>query len=218
MLCGFSDVDALVNAVHAMTGLVTYSGPLHIFFGQKKDFGYTKEHFIKATKDDRPFKLEANKYWSDDDWASDQENRNLLPNVGLQVVQYGTATRRIVGGNLCTLNLLQGTQYMPDLNDVVLFLEEAKFSNPSQVDRDLQSLVQQKGFKANGFVMGRFQPGTMTDKQLLEILRSKKELNNIPIITNANFGHTNPKGTIPVGDTAHIEASNQHAEIIFLEH
>ena len=29
ILCGFSDITALANAIYAKTGLVTYSGPIH---------------------------------------------------------------------------------------------------------------------------------------------------------------------------------------------
>jgi muramoyltetrapeptide carboxypeptidase len=107
---------------------------------------------------------------------------------------------------------------MPDLDEVILFLEEAKFSNPHQVDRDLQALLQQRGIKIKGLVMGRFQPDTMGQDQIEQILRSKKELRNIPVITGADFGHTDPKGTIPVGGTAKITASGDQAKIEFLEH
>ena len=39
------------------------------------------------------------------------------------VIQEGVREGEIVGGNLCTLNLLQGTPYMPDLKDKVQFIE-----------------------------------------------------------------------------------------------
>jgi len=218
MFCGFSDVDALNNAIQAKTGLITYSGPHHIFFGQERDFEYTKKHFEKAVMGSSPFKLEPSKQWSDDDWTTEQQKRNFIPNEGLVVIQDGSAEGKVVGGNLCTLNLLQGTEYMPQLDDVILFLEEAKFSLLGQIDRDLQSLVQSKGFKPKGLVFGRFQPNTISISELFEILRTKKEFKNIPIIANADFGHTDPKGTIPLGGTAKIVASKDGSLIEFIEH
>ncbi len=218
VLCGFSDLDALVAAVQAQTGLVTYSGPHHIFFGQKQAFDYTRDHFEKATMSNDPFALEPSSHWSDDDWVTNQDQRNLIENPGLKIIQDGTATGKVVGCNLNTLTLLQGTPYMPDLDEVILFIEEAKFSNPFQFDRDLQSLLQQKGLKAKGLVIGRFQPGAMTDEQLLGILQSKQELKNIPIITGADFGHTDPKGTIPIGGIAKISATQTDVVIEFIEH
>ena len=38
---------------------------------------------------------------------------------------------QLYGGNLCTLNLLQGTAYMPDLSNCILFLEDDELVNPA---------------------------------------------------------------------------------------
>ncbi|MCX6816540.1 MAG: LD-carboxypeptidase [Candidatus Beckwithbacteria bacterium] len=218
VFCGFSDIDALNNAIFSQTGLVTYSGPHFIFFGQKYHFDYTKEHFQKAVMDNQPFLLEQSSHWSDDKWSVNQEDRHLIKNQGLLVIHEGTAEGTVISSNLCTLNLLQGTEYFPKMDEAILFIEEAKFSNPSQFDRNLQSLVQQKGFKIRGLVLGRFQPNTMTEEQLVYILRSKRELKNIPIIANADFGHTDPKATIPIGGTVRILASAMETFIEFTEH
>ena len=45
LLCGFSDITALATAIHAKTGLVTYSGPHFSTFAMKRGIGYTLEHF-----------------------------------------------------------------------------------------------------------------------------------------------------------------------------
>lgn len=51
IICGFSDNTALINAIYAKTGLITYSGPQFFSFGMKYGFEYTmkyfKEMFIK---------------------------------------------------------------------------------------------------------------------------------------------------------------------------
>lgn len=218
VFCGFSDIDALNNAIFSKTGLVTYSGPHFIFFGQKYHFEYTKEHFKKAAMSNEPFFLDPSSHWSDDEWYINQEGRHLIENKGPLVVHEGEAEGVVVCSNLCTLNLLQGTEYMPPLTDVVLFIEEAKFSNPSQFDRNLQSLVQQKEFRILGLVIGRFQQGAMTVDQLNYILQSKRELQGIPIIANADFGHTDPKATIPVGGMIKIQASLANTFVHFTEH
>ena len=43
IFCGFSDITALSNAIHAKTGVVTYSGPHFSSFGMLKGFEYTLE-------------------------------------------------------------------------------------------------------------------------------------------------------------------------------
>jgi len=66
--------------------------------------------------------------------------------------------------------------------------------------------------------LGRFQQGAMTEDQLTHILQSKKELQNIPIIANADFGHTDPKATIPIGGMLRMQTSQETTLIEFTEH
>jgi muramoyltetrapeptide carboxypeptidase LdcA involved in peptidoglycan recycling len=49
------------------------------------------------------------------------------------------------------------------------------------------------------------------------IVKTKKELNNIPIIANADFGHTTPIFTFPIGGKVKIEATLNSATIEILE-
>jgi muramoyltetrapeptide carboxypeptidase len=218
VFCGYSDIDALNNAIAAKTGLVTYSGPVFSSFGQKHHFEYTKKYFQKALMDNAPFEIEESSHWSDDQWYIDQEKRNLIPNPGWRVIQEGKAEGRISGGNLSTLCLLPGTEYFPELQDSILFLEEANLANAQTFDRNLQSLVQQKDFRIQALILGRFQNGFMSDEQLFAILESKKELRSIPIVANVDFGHTDPRITIPLGGTARLEAYSNHMKLEILEH
>jgi hypothetical protein len=57
------------------------------------------------------FAVEPSTSWSDDAWYQDQDNRMPVPNQGYLVLNGGSAEGTILGGNLCTLNLLQGTEY-----------------------------------------------------------------------------------------------------------
>ena len=45
----------------------------------------------------------------------DQENREFIKNEGYVSIQEGEAMGDIIGGNMSTFNLLQGTPYMPKL-------------------------------------------------------------------------------------------------------
>ena len=70
----------------------------------------------------------------------------------------GRIPGQIIGGNLCTLNLLQGTPWMPSVRDVVLFLEDDELSDPVEFRRDLNSLMQlPDAHTVRGLVLGRFQ-------------------------------------------------------------
>jgi len=205
---GYSDITVLNNAIFAKTGLVTYSGPHYSSFGQKLYFDYTLEYFKKCLMEDNPFEIKPSDSWSDDAWYLDQNKRELIKNLGYLVINEGESEGTILGANLCTFNLLQGTEFFPNLTDSVLFLEDDAETVPHTFDRDLQSLIHLPDFnKVRGLVIGRFQKkSNMTNDLLIKIIKTKKELNNIPVIANVDFGHSDPKITFPIGGEVKIVA------------
>lgn len=214
IFCGFSDITALNNAILAKTGLVTYSGPHYSTFGMAKYFDYTLRYFEKCLFGHDIIDVNPSIEWTDDEWRINQYDRTPIKNQGWLRINEGIATGRIVGGNLCTLNLLQGTEYMPSLEGSILFIEDDEETNPATFDRDLVSLIQQSDFSGvKGIVVGRFQSAsTLNDNLLRQIIKSKKELENIPVIANVDFGHTNPIITYPIGGSVEITVGD-HSSI-----
>jgi muramoyltetrapeptide carboxypeptidase LdcA involved in peptidoglycan recycling len=209
---GYSDLTALQNAIFAKTGLVTYSGPVWSSFGQKLYFDYTLEYFKKCLMSDDEFAIKPSERWSDDKWYIDQDKRKLIKNNGWLVINKGKASGTILGANLCTLNLLQGTEYFPNLNNSVLFLEDDDDGSKNVgFDRDLQSLVHQPSFKSvKGIVIGRFpKTSEVTNEKLIKIIKSKAELKNIPVIAGVDFGHTSPIITFPIGGEVSIDTGRK---------
>lgn len=223
ILCGYSDITALTNAITAKTGMVTYSGLHFSTWAMKKEFEYNLEYFQKCLMSDTAFSVESSKTWSDDAWYKDQENRTIEKNNGYAVINEGEAEGKIFGGNLCTLNLLQGTEFMPDISDSILFIEDDDMAGNFfgvEFDRNLQSLIHQPNFeKVRGIVIGRFQKNTnMTDEKLKYIIETKKELKNIPIIANVDFGHTNPMIIFPIGGTAKMLVGKNQVRLEIRQH
>jgi len=220
VFCGFSDITALNNSILAKTGLVTYSGTHYSNFGMKNYFDYALEHFRKAVMSDEPIAVQPSKEWTDDLWFLDQENRKPIPNEGWLVIQEGQAQGSIRGGNLCTFNLLQGTEYMPDLYNTILFIEDDEESLPHHFDRDLVSLIQQPNFSGvKAIVIGRFQNASkMTNDLLRQMIKSKTELKDLPIIANVDFGHTNPLITYPVGGEVLVNVEKLQPSIVITKH
>jgi muramoyltetrapeptide carboxypeptidase LdcA involved in peptidoglycan recycling len=220
ILCGFSDITALTNAIFAKTGLVTYSGPHYSSFGQKDYFDYTLEYFRKCLFENESIALTASNHWSDDMWWQNQNDRTPHDNNGYLSIIEGVAQGTIIGGNLGTLNLLQGTQFMPSLQNAILFLEDDEESQPHHFDRDLQSLIHLSEFaQVQGLVIGRFQKASnMSLDLLLKIIRSKKELASMPVIANVDFGHTDPKITFPIGGQAKVVANASDCTIAITTH
>ncbi len=220
ILCGYSDITALQNAITHKTGLVTYSGPHYSTFGIKKGNEYTIEYFEKCLMQSAPFEIQVADQWSDEDWFVDQDNRHFFQGEDYIVINQGKAKGKIIGGNICTLNLLKGSQYMPEIEESILFIEDDKISMPQMFDRDLQALIHTKAFeKVKGIVIGRFQIDfDINTEQLTEIIKSKEAFNDIPVIANASFGHTMPLFTFPIGGSCEIEANENKCCIKIVEH
>lgn len=211
ILCGYSDITALTNAIYSKTGLVTYSGPHFSTFGMLKGIDHTIEYFEKCLMEEKSFEIEASKKWSDDLWFLDQNKREFVENDGYFSINKGEAEGKIVGGNLCTLNLLQGTEFMPVLENTILFVEDDDSEGDLfdvMFDRNLQSLIHQEGFSGvRGIVIGRFQKkGSISKDKLIQVIKIKKELENIPVVYGADFGHTTPQITFPIGGIAKLLA------------
>jgi len=220
IFCGYSDITALNNAIFTTTGLVSYSGPHYSTFGQELYFDYTLDYFKKCLCADDAFTVSPSGQWSDDAWYRNQTDRNLIRNAGFLAITEGSAVGTIVGANLCTLNLLQGTEYFPSLVDAMLFLEDDNESLPHTFDRDLQSLMHLPDFHGvRGIVMGRFQKASnMTTEMLVNIIKTKNELDGIPIIANVDFGHTDPKITFPVGGVASLTVTGETIQLDITKH
>lgn len=219
IFCGFSDITILSDSIYAKTGLVTYSGPHYSSFGMKKGFmEYEMEYFKKMFLEEKEIEVKSSEEWSDDAWFIDQENREFIKNDGMFIINEGEAEGKIVGGNLCTLNLLQGTEYMPSIEDSILFIEDDEMAGKLffvEFDRNLISLIMQPGFKkVKGIVIGRAQKAAcMTNEKWIKLIKNKPELANIPVIAGADFGHTTPIITFPVGGTAKLIAKDGKIEL-----
>ena len=220
IICGFSDITALVNAIYSKTNIVTYLGVQFFSFGMKYGFEYSMEYFKKMFFENEEIEVLPSKQWSNDKWLKNQDDRKFINNEGMKVINRGEAEGKIIGGNLCTLNLLQGTEYMPDLDNSILFIEDDGETGKAfikEFDRNLQSLLHcAKGKKINGLVIGRAeQVSEMNYDKWKKIIESKAKLQNIPIIINADIGHTTPIFTFPIGGNANIVANDKKIEIKF---
>ena len=205
ILCGYSDITALLHAIYAKTGLVTYHGPHFSTFGFDLEAEYTQACFYDCVMKD--------------------DVVPVLPSKSAKeyyVIQEGVCEGEIIGGNLCTLNLLQGTPYMPDLKDKVLFIEDDNIMGDYFVyefDRNLQSLLQVCGAESvKGIVFGRFEECCKLDQEVIKKIIKDKIASNIPVVFGVDFGHVFPMITYPIGGKVRIEAKGDEVDIRILNH
>lgn len=208
IFCGFSDITSIANAIHERGNMIVYYGPHYSSFGMLKGFEYTLENAVKMLMEEGVVDCQPSKEWSDDPWYRDQQNRDMIKNEGWWLVHDGKAKGVIEGGNIETYILLNGTKYRHKFTeDTILFLEDCELVTAVDFDRVLQAIIHQPDFNhVKGIVIGRFQKvSEVTREQLEYIINTKKELKDMPVIANVDFGHTTPILTIPLGGVAEMD-------------
>jgi muramoyltetrapeptide carboxypeptidase len=196
VLIGFSDITALLNAVHQRTGLITFHGPV----GGSTLEPFTLENFRRVVMTAEPAG-ELPKPAKKPTELVDRVNRivRLAP---------GKARGRLAGGNLTMVASLMGTPYEIDTAGAILFLEDTH-EEPYRIDRMLTQLALGGKLAAMaGFVWGR-----CTDCEakgitfsLEEILRDRVGTLRVPAISGLSFGHIEQKLTLPIGIAAMLDA------------
>lgn len=216
IFAGFSDITVLNHAILAKTGLVTFATPNFYCFGLPPESNYSLEYFRRCLFAGQPetYKVRASKEFYDYAWDYDEKSpRSKIVNGGLKIIQPGQASGTLLGGNLCSLNLLNGTEYFPRIKgDIILCLEDDSYDSiPETFERNLQSLIQQPYFRqVKAILFGRFQRESIAaNDSLAAIISSKKIGSNIPIVSNLDFGHTDPKFSYKIGGWASVEAYDE---------
>jgi len=219
ILCWFSDITILANAITEKTGIITYSGPHFSTFALQQWLEYTYEYFQKCLTRNTPFEIIHSDYWSDDLWFLNQKERDFIPDNEYWILHTWTAQGKIIWGHMRCLAALQGTQYMSRLQNTILFLEEDEEIWAADFDRLLQSFIHQADFLwVRGIVIGRFQKKShITQTSLQRVISTKKALENIPIVANADFWHTSPIVTFPIWGMVRLEIA-ESVKIKILEH
>jgi muramoyltetrapeptide carboxypeptidase len=197
-LGGFSDLTALLNAVHRQTGLVTFHSPMAA--SEWNDFSV--RHFRASVMDGEPL-LMSN--------PQDKEDA-LAPKANrISTLRGGRAQGPLLGGNLAVLSAIAGSTYWPRFEGAILFLEEVN-EYIYRVDRMLSTLKLAGALdRLAGVVLGGFTNcgpgdgnfGTLT---LDEVFDDYFKPLGVPVYAGASFGHIRRKFTLPLGVPAEIDA------------
>ncbi len=186
LFVGHSDFTVLQMALLAQTGTVSFAGPMLCSdFGREDASAFTISHF-----------------W---DCLDSSTHRIAVQAAGNPAVD----TDGILwGGNLTILNHLLGTQYFPQIENGILFVEDIN-EHPYRIERMLLQLLhagvlaQQKAI-----ILGDFSGYRVTDYDrgydfdaMLAFMRSQMK---VPILTGLPFGHVADKLTLPVGCPAQL--------------
>lgn len=197
-LGGFSDLTALLTAVHVKTGLVTFHSPL----ARSEWNAFSIEQF-KAVAVQGLAHTMRNPVLAGDEPVA-REGR-------ITTIRGGQAQGPLAGGNLAVLTSLAGTPYWPRLDGAILFLEDVN-EYVYRVDRMLSTLMLGGALaRVAGVVLGGFtdcapSEGSFGTLTLDEVFDDYFGPLGVPVFRGASFGHIKRKFTLPLGVTARMDA------------
>ncbi len=210
IIMGFSDCTALINAIHANTGLITFHGPISRTLHQD----YSKQQFENiAVNPAGRYVIES----SDDDLLRSDSNKVFER----YVITPGKAHGKLAGGNLTLICSMAGTPYQVDLKDKIVMIEDVD-EEPYRIDRMLTQLIASGELsKAAGIVFGICSGCDKSDKSvapdsftLRQVIEERIKPLNIPAVYGLSFGHDENNFTFPIGLDAELDADNMTVTLI----
>jgi muramoyltetrapeptide carboxypeptidase len=199
---GYSEITALQMAFLEKAELITFAGPMVAVDFYDEVSEYTSELFWQTITSNK--KIGKLKY---------PENQKL------PFLQKGSATGRIVGGNLAVFAHLLGTSYFPNLTGKILMIEDIG-ELPYRVDRMLNQLRLAGVFKkVKGIILGRFvdchehDPNKKT-LTLGEVIADYITPVKVPSIYTFPHGHIKDLVTIPFGLKVTLDATKGTVEFV----
>lgn len=223
IIIGYSDVTALLLAVYAKTGLVTFYGPaVAASFGELPPFvDWTYESFDAIIKGKMTFPHEYEKplVWTDEfiNWNEQNRSKEQRDNEWI-CVNPGACQGRLIGGNLNTMQGFFGTEYMPQIKEGDILLIEDSLKDASTIERSF-SLLKLAGVfeRVGGIILGKHEKfddngtGRLPYEILLEVLGDTK----VPILAEFDCCHTHPMFTMPIGCEVMLDATNK--KVVLME-
>lgn len=164
IFCGYSDITAMLLAIHFRTGIKVIHGPTFLpeICEYPSPYDYTLEYFTKALSYEQfAYKEPLYNISQYRDWGEDEKemiSKQKSKPTRWKIYNKGSAYAKIIGGNLQTLALLIGSEYCPVsfFENKILFLEDC-CERLARVDAILQSLKLKGVFDViQGLIIGKF--------------------------------------------------------------
>ena len=205
LLIGYSDITALLLALHRRTGLVGIHGPVAI-----SSWTEFSNRLLRSVL-----------------MAGDATQFANPPEVPVQTLTGGRSRGPLLGGNLSTLISLIGSSYEPLWDGAILFLEEIG-EDWYRVDRFLSQLSLAGILdRVNGVVFaqctrcgpavaceGEANYGTEPTLQLQDLLDHYLTPLGVPAWFGSAIGHIGNKFSLPLGIPAEIDADRGTIQLL----
>ncbi|MDW2980468.1 MAG: muramoyltetrapeptide carboxypeptidase [Rhodanobacter sp.] len=197
VLVGHSDFTALQLALHAQSGLCTFSGPmLGADFGAEALSEFTWRHFWDTVRS-----------------PSTQVEWTTAPELELDV------KGPLWGGNLAVLCSLIGTPYFPAIDGGILFVEDVG-EPPFRIERLLYQLHLSGVLgRQRALLLGDFsqcRPSAYDNGyDLADSFAQIRRASGVPVLGGLPIGHEPDKCTLPFGAPARLQVAGGKAQLSF---
>ena len=189
VIMGFSDITSLLLAISSRTGLITFHGPVGVSTWNPFTLDYVQSILVN----------------------SQMMVLQNPPELPINTINSGKARGSLWGGNLSVLASMIGSDYLPQWQEAILFVEDIG-EDVYRLDRLLTQL-KLAGIleQLSGFIFGQCtdcpagedgEPSLTLEQVLEDLLKPL----GIPAWSGAAFGHVQDKWTLPVGLPVEIDA------------
>ena len=174
---GYSDLSVIINSLYSKTGMNTYL--------------YQIRNLIEAHKNKQIQEFKSTFMGSG----------NELLTFNYEWVQGNSMEGIVVGGNLRCFLKLSGTEYMPDFQDKIIFLESLGGDVPKMTTYLTQYKQMGVFKKVKGIILGSY---TEMERQkyspsIEEIIKGVVNNPSIPIVKTNEIGHGKDSKCIIIG-------------------
>ncbi|HET7602916.1 MAG TPA: LD-carboxypeptidase [Gemmatimonadales bacterium] len=206
VILGFSDVTALLLALHQQIGLITFHGPV----ARHDMTRFTRTHLEKVVTAAAPAGALSVPPAPDDVLVPLQHRVITLAG--------GKAEGPLIGGNLSLVQCLLGTPYLPSLDGAILFLEDVG-EELYRIDRMLSHLrLGGQLDRLAGVALGRFtemsRRGSDGASGLDRVFLDYFAPLSIPVVLGLPFGHVSDQWTLPIGTRARLDGDAGTLEVL----
>lgn len=233
MIMGYSDSTTFNSYLNQATGLVTLNGPCVMAgFSQwhslPADFQKHIQEMLFANPENyeyKPYDAYSNGY---PDWNKGEnlgKVKEPIKNNGWTWLQgEGKIQGELFGGCIEVFEMLKSTPFWPAEDfwqGKILFLETSEDKpTPDMVKCMLRNYGMQGVFdKIAGLIVGRPREYSESEKieldeKVLNVIRIEFKNEKLPIITNMDFGHTDPQWIMPLGIEAEIDCEKKSFKLL----
>lgn len=232
ILMGYSDATTLLTWCNQL-GLVTFHGPsVMAGLAQLESMPPRFEEHVREMLFDVGPPHEYGTYgrYSDGypDWASRKNLGRVHPtreDAGWRWLQGTDTVRgRLWGGNLEVLEFLKGTRYWPESGfwkGRILLLETSEEVPPLHAVRrwlrnyGLQGIFEQVEAVLFGRARGYSdEQKRELDRVLISVVGEEFSRPDLPVVSNLDFGHTDPQFILPLGVKAEVDPAGKRFRLL----